>query len=49
MKKEYIIDDRVIIPDHIKNMSKDELDAEIKRLEEEARAQDNKRSLKVAL
>lgn len=34
-KKEYFINDRVIIPDDIKNMSKEELDKEIKRLKGE--------------
>lgn len=40
MKKEveYIIDDSpVVIPDYIKKMSKEELDAEIEKLEKEAR------------
>ena len=36
-KKEYFIDDRVIIPDYIKKMSLDELDREIARLEDEIR------------
>ena len=31
----YILDDRVIIPEYIKKMSKEELDAEIARLEKE--------------
>jgi len=35
-EKEYFIDDRVIIPDEIKKMSKEELDREIKKLEAEA-------------
>lgn len=35
-EKEYFIDDRVIIPDYIKNMSAEELDREIERLEAEA-------------
>lgn len=35
-EKEFFIDDRVIIPDDIKNMSRKELDEEIKRLETEA-------------
>lgn len=35
---EYLIDDSpVVIPDYIKNMSKEELDAEIEKLEKEAR------------
>jgi len=40
MKKEveYIIDDSpVVIPDHIKKMSKEEIEAEIERLEEKGR------------
>lgn len=40
-EKEYFIDDRVIIPDEIKKMSKEELDREIKKLEAEAIAQKN--------
>lgn len=39
MKKEiepYILDDRVIIPEYIQKMSKEELKREIARLEEEA-------------
>ncbi len=38
-EKEYFIDDRVIIPDYIKKMSKEEINAEIKRLEAEAAAE----------
>lgn len=38
-KKEYFIDDRVIIPDDIKKMSKEELDQEIAKLETQARAE----------
>lgn len=37
MEEEYIVDDRVIIPEYIKRMSREELDQEIARLEEEAR------------
>lgn len=37
-EKEYFIDDRVIIPDHIKKMSVEELDREIARLEAEAKS-----------
>lgn len=37
MKEEYFADDRCIIPDEVKKMSKEELDAEIERLEKEAR------------
>lgn len=44
-EKEYFIDDRVIIPDHIKNMSVEELDREIARLEAEA-AKERDRKLK---
>lgn len=35
-EKEYFIDDRVIIPDDIRNMTKEELQLEISRLEAEA-------------
>jgi len=38
MKEEYIVDDRFIIPEDIKRMSKAELEAEIARLEKEERA-----------
>lgn len=31
----YFLDDRCIIPDEVKKMSKEELDAEIERLEKE--------------
>jgi len=34
-EKEYFIDDRVIIPDDIRNMTKEELQLEISRLEAE--------------
>ena len=34
-EKEYIINDNVIIPERIKNMSQDELEREIARLEKE--------------
>ena len=34
-EKEYFIDDRVIIPDYIKNMTTEELEAAICKLEEE--------------
>lgn len=33
--KKYFIDDRVIIPDEIKNMTNEEIEAEIARLEAE--------------
>ena len=33
-EKEFIIDDRVIVPKDVKKMSKDELDREIARLEQ---------------
>lgn len=32
----YFLDDRVVIPDYIKKMSKEELEQEIERLEKEA-------------
>lgn len=35
-EKEFFIDDRVIIPEDIKKMSREELDKEIKHLEMEA-------------
>lgn len=35
-EKEFFIDDRVIIPEDLKKMSREELDEEIKRLEAEA-------------
>lgn len=35
--KEYFEDDRIIIPDDIKQMPKEQLEKEIARLEEEAR------------
>ena len=38
-EKEYFIDDRVIIPDNIKNMTKMELEAEIAKFEAEAAAE----------
>lgn len=44
-EKEYFIDDRCIIPDHIKQMSVEELDCEIARLEAEAKAE-KERNLK---
>ncbi len=37
MDRELFIDDNVVIPDKIKNMSREELEKEIARLEEEAR------------
>lgn len=38
MSEKYFADDRpVVIPDYIKNKSKEELDAEIAKMEEEAR------------
>lgn len=46
-EKEYFIDDRVVIPEDIKKMTKDELDREIFRLEREA-AQKKKALLKKA-
>lgn len=35
MKAGEILDDRVIIPDNIKNMSREELEKSIKKMEEE--------------
>ncbi len=42
-EKEYFIDDRGIIPDDIKNMSKEELRAEIAKFEAEAAAEKQRR------
>lgn len=36
-EKEYFIDDRVVIPEEIKKMSIEELEAAIKKLEQELR------------
>ena len=44
-EKEYFADDRCIIPDYIKQMSAEELDREIARLEAEAKAE-KERNLK---
>ena len=41
-EKEYFIDDRNIIPEDIKNMSKEELQAEIAKFEAEAAKRKNK-------
>ncbi len=41
-EKEYFIDDRVIIPDNIRNMSHEERLAEIARLEKIAKAEKEK-------
>ena len=41
-EKEYFIDDRVIIPEEIKKMTKEERLAEIKKLEAEASAEKNR-------
>ena len=41
-KDKFFIDDRVIIPDEIKNMSSEEIRAKIRQLEEEARAEKKK-------
>ncbi len=38
-EKEYFIDDRVIIPEYIKKMTKEQRLAEIASLEEEAKAE----------
>lgn len=37
MREEYFADDRFIIPDEIKQMSDEEIEREIERLEEEGR------------
>lgn len=37
MREEYFADDRVIIPDYVKKMSKEELEQEIARLEKEVK------------
>ena len=34
-EKEYIINDNVVIPEYIKNMTREELDREIARIEKE--------------
>lgn len=44
MKEEYFADDRVVIPDYIKRMSKEELEQEIARLESEIRKENEKNS-----
>lgn len=41
-EKEYFLDDRVIIPDNIRNMSHEERIAEIARLEDIAKAEKKK-------
>ena len=41
--KKYFIDDRVIIPDDIKNMSTEEIELEIARLESELLSRKNKK------
>lgn len=43
-EKEYLIDDRIIIPDDIKNMTKEELEAEIEKFEAEAADRKRKRT-----
>lgn len=43
MKEKYFADDRVIIPEYIRKMSKEDLEQEIARLEEEARKEKSKR------
>lgn len=43
-EKEYIINDNIVIPDHIKQMSREELEREISRLEKEHL--DRKREMK---
>ena len=51
-EKEYFIDDRCIIPDDIKNMTKEEREAEIARLEaehaEKRRAEEERKKRKSA-
>lgn len=37
MKEEYFADDRVIIPEYIRKMSREELEKEIARLEKEVK------------
>ncbi len=37
MKEEYFADDRVIIPEYIRKMSREELEQEIARLEKEVK------------
>lgn len=44
--KEYFIDDKVVIPDDIKNMSKEELQQAIEKLEEELKKKENSMMLK---
>lgn len=39
----YFLDDRVIIPEYIKNMSREELEQEIARLEKEVREEKEKK------
>ncbi len=41
-EKKYFIDDRVIIPDEIKNMSREELEKSIKEMEDEIKAKKQK-------
>ncbi|MBP0958190.1 MAG: hypothetical protein J5997_12600 [Oscillospiraceae bacterium] len=41
-EKEYFIDDRVIIPENVRNMTRDERRAEIARLENLAKAEKEK-------
>lgn len=43
MKEEYIVDDRVIIPEYIRKMTSAERQAEIARLEAEAKKEKMKR------
>ncbi len=42
-KEEYFADDRCIIPEEIKKMSREELDAEIERMEKEAKRKKEQR------
>lgn len=43
-EKEYLIDDRNIVPDDIKEMTKEELEAEIKKFEAEAAERKGKKT-----
>lgn len=44
-EKPYVLDDRVIIPDYIKKMTIEELNAEIERLEAEHKAKKRKTAI----
>lgn len=49
MKEEYIVDDRVIIPEYIKKMTSEERMAEIERIIEEERKKGNWKDKSAAL